>query len=142
MAMTKWALAHLETAQNAASVGNNAANLSSAVENGTSLAVYVDFHILANFSVAPTANSTIDLYTVEQDGTNYEDGSATGPILPANGYIGSLLLRNVTGDQRAKIRDYIGRAPARDFKVLVVNNATGQTATITVKCDFRNKATA
>ena len=113
-------------------LANNAAALSSVlggtgvVPNGTDLDLYADIEILVTFGVAPTANNTIDIYIVRSvdGGTNFEDASATGPVLPKNGYVGSGILRAVTTAQRMVIPAVL--LPPGDFKVMVVNNNTGQ----------------
>jgi hypothetical protein len=97
------------------SLANAAAALSGAIDADTDLAPFADFELVA----------TVDLYLVRQvDGTNSEDASTTGPILPANGYVGSFVLRAVTTEQRMVIHSVT--LPILDFKVLVVNNS-GQT---------------
>jgi hypothetical protein len=104
------------------SLANAAAALSSAIDADADLAPFGDFELVATFGVAPTANSTVDCYLVRQvDGTNYEDASTTGPILPANGYVGSFVLRAVTTEQRIVLHSVT--LPILDFKVLVVNNS-------------------
>lgn len=99
---------------------------SAALSNATELDLYVDLEMVVTFGSAPTVGTTLDVYLVRSvDGTNYEDASATGPILPANGYAGSFTLRAVTTAQRMVIPQVL--CPPRDFKVMVLNNATSQT---------------
>lgn len=146
MAITKWVASsrgtNPETPVSAQSIANNAAYLSAEIENATSLDLVADLMVKANFSVAPTVNTSIDLYLVRQNGAGtpiYEDASVTGPILARNGYVGSLVLRAVTGDQIAIITDV--PLPPRGHKWLAYNNGTGQTATVTVTEDCRRTQT-
>jgi hypothetical protein len=110
------------------SLANNAATApSSAIDNDTVnvLDLYMDVELLVTFGTGPTVNTTLDLYLIRSvDATNYEDASATGPILPQNGYAGSFVLRSVTTAQRIILPGIL--CPPLDFKVMVLNNATGQ----------------
>lgn len=108
------------------SLANNAATApSSALSNSTEQDLYVDLEFVGTYGSAPTAGTTVDAYFVRSvDGTNYEDASSTGPILPQNGYVGSFVLRAVTTGQRVVIPQV--PCPSRDFKVMLLNNATGQ----------------
>lgn len=101
--------------------------LSSAVDNDTDLDLYMDIEGLFTFGTGPTAGSVLEVYLVSSlDATNFEDGSTTGPIVPANGYVGCFVLRSVTTAQRMIIRGVA--VPPTDFKLMVVARTTGQTA--------------
>lgn len=146
MAITKWVASsrttNPETPVSAQSVANNAAYLSAEIENATSLDLVADVMLKVNFSVAPTVNTSIDVYLVRQNGAGtpiYEDASTTGPVTPKNSYIGSIVLRAVTGDQVALISDVA--IPPRGHKFMCVNNGTGQTGTVTLTADYRRTQT-
>lgn len=106
------------------SLANNAGALSSsAIENVSDLDLYVDIELVATFGVAPAANTTLDVYFVRSvDGVNFEDASAAAP--PQNGFVGSFPVQAITSVQRMVLPQIL--CPPRDFKVFVVNNATGQ----------------
>jgi hypothetical protein len=80
-------------------LANDAGALSTAAyDNRTALAQYANFELVGTFSTAPTADKTIDLYAIyQQDGTNYEDYSATRPPLTL---LGSFVLDNTGSAQR------------------------------------------
>jgi hypothetical protein len=107
------------------SLANNAAAISSAIDNDTDLDVYADFELVVTYGSNPTDQSLVELYVVRTvDGTNYEDASTTGPVVPRTGYVGGFSLRAVTTAQRIVIPEV--RLPPRDFKVFVINKS-GQT---------------
>lgn len=97
------------------------------IDGATNLELYGSFELVITYGVAPTANSTISIYTiVAHDGTNYSDSRA----LSAN-YIGSFVLTNTTSAQRLTIGDGPGGKiplPNCKFKVYLVSDTTGQTA--------------
>jgi hypothetical protein len=110
------------------SLANNAGSApSTAVPNDTGnvdLDFYVDLELTVTFGSAPTDGFAVECYVVRQiDGSNYEDASSSGPIVPRNGFVGSFLVRNVTTAQRIIIPGVV--LPPRDFKLMVVNK-TGQ----------------
>lgn len=86
------------------------------------------------FGVAPTANSTVDLFQLPApDGTNYASGSSTTP--PQNAlYVGSFELQAGTGAQVLVLKDL--PIPPCKYKYLALNNsgqsfpASGSTVTI------------
>lgn len=109
------------------SLATTGAAISSAIDNDTDGDMLMDLFLTISYGSAPTDKSLIDLYVIRSyDGTNFEDGSTTGPILPANGYVGSFRLRNVTGAQILCIPGV--PVPPKDFKVMAVAATTGQTA--------------
>jgi len=106
------------------SLASTAAVLSAAIDNDSDLDTHADFELVVTFGSSPTNFSLVELYLVRTvDGTNYDDASATGPILPRNGFIGGFSVRNVTTAQRIVIPGV--ELPPRDFKLLIVN-ATNQ----------------
>jgi hypothetical protein len=109
-------------------LANTQAAISSAVQNGTGLDIFVDFFLSVTFASAPTAGTALSLYLIRQDGTDYEDnaGGASGTyILPPDGYVGAFgPLRAVTSKQVLCLRDV--RCPVLDFKLGLLNDATGQ----------------
>lgn len=99
----------------------------SAIDNDTDLDIYADFELVITYGTGPTAGSAIELYIVRTvDGTNFEDASTTGPIVPQGGFVGAFILRSVTTAQRMIIPGV--PIPPRDFHVMVVAKTTGQTA--------------
>lgn len=127
MADVKWVqnrdLSILTTDLN--SLANNAAALSSAIDNDTDLDVYADFELVVTYGTNPTNQSLVELYIVRTvDGTNFEDASTTGPVVPRGGFVGGFSLQATTSAQRIVIPEV--RLPPRDFKVMVINKS-GQT---------------
>lgn len=126
MATIKWhngiSVASLLTTELNSLANGAAAITASAVDADTDLATHGDFELVVTYGTNPTADSVVDLYLIRQvDGTNYEDGSTTGPILPANGWVGSFTLRAVTTAQRIIVPKV--ELPPLDFHVLVVNRS-------------------
>lgn len=109
-----------------AAVANNAQSAASAAQGGDATAadLYGDWELVGTFSVAPTADTTLDLYLIRSvDGTNYEDGSDT--VRPAaEAFVGSFQVRNVTTSQRMVVRDK--PMPPGLYKAILHNNGTGQ----------------
>jgi hypothetical protein len=115
----------LDTALN--SLTSTGSALSAAIDNDADDDMYADFELLIDYATGPTAGSVIECYVVRTvDGTNYEDASTTGPVVPSNGFVGAFVLRNTTDTQRIIIPGV--PIPPRDFKVMVVAKTTGQTA--------------
>ena len=109
------------------SLGSTGSAISSAIDNDADRDTLADFELLITYGTNPTAGTIIEVYIIRTvDGTNYEDGSTTGPILPASGFVGGFVLRAVTTAQRMIIPGV--PIPPRDFKVIVVARTTGQTA--------------
>jgi hypothetical protein len=128
MATSKWVVGTLSTILTTElnSLANNAAVTSAALPN-TNLDTYADFELVCTHGVAPTADTTWDLYAVRQlDGTNYEDGTASRP--PANGFLGSFVLDAVTSVQRHVLPGVM--LPPYAYKLLIVNKS-GQAAAAT-----------
>jgi hypothetical protein len=78
------------------------------------------------FGGAPTANTGIDIYCIKSidGGTTYEGGSTT--YAPIGSYVGTLPLQPSTAvADNIVMREFF--VPACKWKVLAVNNATGQT---------------
>lgn len=108
------------------SLANNAWAISSALGGDASAQyLYGDFELAWSQAATPTVDTSIDLYLIRSaDGTNYEDGATSGPVLPGpNSYIGSFAVRGVSSAQRRIIRDV--RLPPGLFKAFLLNNATG-----------------
>jgi hypothetical protein len=124
MASVKWEqnrdVTALDTALN--SLANNAAALSAAIDNDADLDVYADIELVVTYGTNPTDQSLVECYVVRTiDGTNFEDASTTGPILPRASFVGGFSLRAVTTAQRIVIPEV--RLPPRDFKIFVVNKS-------------------
>lgn len=102
--------------------------ISSAVNNTTNGDLYMDVELSITYGTNPTAGSLIELYVVRSvdGGSTYEDGSTTGPIVPASGYAGAFVLRAVTTTQVMVIPGV--SVPPGYFKVMVYARTTGQTA--------------
>lgn len=111
----------LSTGLNA--LANNAAVLSAAISNGTDLDLYVDLGLDVTWGSAPTADAPVEIWLARSldAGSTYEDASATGPILPKNGYVGSFFPRAVTTQQIMCIPLII--VPPGDFKALLYNKS-------------------
>jgi hypothetical protein len=91
-------------------------------DNSVALNFWGDFELVVSFGVAPTAQSTVDLYlTPTLDGTNYCDGG--GSTQPTNEWRGSWSLAAATS-QRLPLHGIA--LPPTKFKIFVVNNGTGQ----------------
>ena len=108
------------------SLANNALVLSSV--GGTSgvfsLTNYTfgQVELVVTFGTAPTANTTISVWFLcDLDGTNYEDGSSS--ITPVRNPDVVFPVRAVTTAQR--IQKW-AKLPMTSFKVLALNNGTGQ----------------
>jgi hypothetical protein len=100
-------------------------NAGTAYDNRTNLNMWADFELTCTYSVAPSANTTVDIFLVPAvDNTpNYADGG--GAVAPSiNYYVGSFALRAVTTAQRIAIRGAV--IPPDLFKAVALNNA-GQT---------------
>lgn len=70
-----------------------------------------------------TANTSFDFWIIQaHDGTNYADGD--GSNAPARSPDGAFVVRATSGALRLESREL--PVPAREFKVLVRNSATGQ----------------
>lgn len=108
------------------SLANNARAISAAEGSDATTAadLFGDFELVVTFGVAPTLDTTVDLYLVRSaDGTNYEDGDAS--VRPAaEAFVGSFQLRAVTTAQRMIIRDV--PMPPGLWKAVILNNGTGQ----------------
>lgn len=104
--------------------------ISGAIDNDADHDTLMDLELLITYGTNPTAGTVIEAYIVRTvDGTNYEDGSTTGPVLPQSGFVGGFVLRATTSAQRIIIPGIT--VPPRDFKVMVVARTTGQTAAAT-----------
>lgn len=85
-----------------------------------------DFELVITYGSAPTANTCILCWILEEiDGTNYEDGT-DGSLTPARTPDFWFTLRAVTTAQRQVWKGV--PLPAGNFKVLAVADTTGQTA--------------
>lgn len=102
------------------SLANDAAVTTAIISNTTERDTIADLELVATYGTAPVADRTVDVYIVRQiDGTNYENASASRP--PANGFIGSFVLDNVTSAQRKTIAGVM--LPPLTFKLIIVNKA-------------------
>lgn len=109
------------------SLTTTGAAISSTVANDADHDMFVDLFLTIDYGTNPTAGSLIECYIVRSyDGTNFEDGSTTGPVVPASGFVGAFVLRATTDTQILCIPGVA--VPPEDFKVLVVAKTTGQTA--------------
>lgn len=99
--------------------------LSNAIDVDADYDLEVDLFLSVTFGTAPTADTPVYCYMVRSmgDGSTFEDGSATGPILPKNGSVGQWIVRNVNTAQIMCIPNV--RLPAGDFKLLI-GNGTNQ----------------
>lgn len=96
-------------------------------DNATELDMYMDLFLTITYGSNPTAGSRIECYVVRSyDGTNFEDASTTGPVVPQSGFVGAFILRATTSAQILCIPGV--SIPPEDFKVMVVAKTTGQTA--------------
>lgn len=96
------------------------------IQNDSDLDRFGLFELSITYGTGPTAGSQIELYFISSlDGSVFEDGSTTGPILPANGLAGSFTLRNVTTTQVTICK---AKLPPEDFKPMIRSATTGQTA--------------
>jgi hypothetical protein len=136
------------TLLDAVSIQTAANYLTPAVDNSDTtngLRDLADIEVQYAFASAPTANTTLQVYLVYAfDGTNYEpgagDGTGTGDVDPhAKCLIAALPVAAVTTQQGPYLIEDVPLLPY-PFKVLVQNNATGQTATVTVKIRTRRDA--
>lgn len=111
------------------SLANNAACIAtSGYDNGTNLYIYGLFELNVTFAVAPTANSLVELYLIPApDGTNYDDGSATGPITPVTTFVGGFPLRAVTTAQKVPLgvsgAPFLIPLPPVPFKAMLYNKS-------------------
>ena len=101
--------------------------IGAAIDNDADHDMYADVELLIDYGTGPTAGTVIELYHIRTaDGTNYEDGSTTGPVVPQSGFVGAFVLRSTTDTQRIIIPGV--PIPPRDFKPMIVAKTTGQTA--------------
>lgn len=108
-------------------LANAAAALGVEYDNATGLYTHALFQLEVTFAVAPTANSTVDLYIIPaSDGTNYTDYTAgAAGKAPYTGFIGGIPLEAKTTIHRVAIgygRDMIILPPTK-FKILAINKS-------------------
>lgn len=109
------------------SLGTTGSALSAAIDNDADLDMLMDLFLTIDYGSAPTAGSRIECYVVRSyDGTNFEDASTTGPVVPQGGYVGAFVLTATTNTQILCLPGV--SVPPEDFKVMVVAKTTGQTA--------------
>ncbi len=113
----------------AGALANNAYLASSAVANQTNLEDVLEGELLWSYAIAPTVSTRIDLFILYAvDGTNYEEGGVGAA--PIKSLALSFTVIADTNAHRAHFAlDLIHPFP---FKVILFNNATGQTATVTL----------
>lgn len=134
MASVKWeaaSIASLATTE-LNSLANNAAALGAEYDNTPGGANNYEaglFELNVTFGTNPTAGAPVELYLIPAaDGTNYDDGSATGPVAPTNSFIGACYVRAVTTAQKM-ILGVPGAVlgpillPPVKFKMLVYNKS-------------------
>lgn len=113
----------------AAALANNANLLSSEINNATNLDSVLWGEISGTFAVAPAANTRIDVYVLyAADGTNYEEGGVgVNPIKALGPSI------TVVADTNAHRWFFsVDLLHPYKCKVLLRNNGTGQTMTVTL----------
>lgn len=108
------------------SLANNALALSAAYDNtqGQTGDGYTlcDLELSVTYGTAPSANTAVAIwFLTSQDGTNYEDGSAS--VTPSRVADVTIPLRAVTTAQLIIRRTWL---PWGKFKVLLKNDGTGQ----------------
>lgn len=118
----------------AVGIQNNKAKLGSAIANQTNLDALADIEIVWTYASAPTTGYFLRIYLLfAEDGTNYEEGDGDGTTLtdalPGCG-VGAVSPAADTGTHRKLLQGI--PIPPYLFKVMVKNDATGQTATVTV----------
>lgn len=78
--------------------------------------------LVVTFGTAPTANTTVNIwFLTDADGTNFEDGSSS--VTPTRNPDVIFVVRAVNTAQRIQ---KLCRLPVGTFKVLALNNGTGQ----------------
>lgn len=107
------------------SLANNSLALSAAIDPDISVSVtdalFIEVVPYVSYGSAPTANTGLSIWFIEEVDGSYEDGDAsTTPVDAADVTVG---LRAVTGAQRKKER---AAAPNNTFKLLLKNDGTGQ----------------
>lgn len=81
-----------------------------------------DLELVCNYGTAPSVNTACSVwFLATQDGTNFEDGSAT--VTPARAADVVIPVRAVTGAQRIIRRAWV---PWGNFQALLKNDGTGQ----------------
>ena len=100
--------------------------LSSVIIDNTSGLLTDGWLSLALGAVAPSAaaaNLAFFIQPLNQDGTTYGDGIASGTVLPVSGYIGSLSWpTNATAAAQTGFMKIEREIPPTNFKLGVVNN--------------------
>lgn len=122
----------------AASLANNALVVGSEIANSTNLDELATLELTYAFGTNPTANATLEVYAIYAvDGMNYEDGATNvTPFAPA--FIGAVSVTADTNTHRVTFRSV--QLEPHKLKFLVRNNATGQTATVTLLAYTYNRS--
>lgn len=123
----------LQVATNNAATASGAAVVLGPFNNaaGQTLGGYGIGNLQLVFTMAsgPTAGTGIDVYVLcardPGSDANYEDGSATGPVIPTKARAGTLLLDNGVTSYNRPLNGPILLPPGY-FKLLVYNNGSGQ----------------
>jgi hypothetical protein len=104
-------------------LSNGAAKMLGIIDNtGAPRYRLAAFEAYLRFTSAPTAGAYCTVYFVlSLDGTNYEDGSDTGPVLPARSPAFSIPLRAVSTQQKIEIPFVL--LPPMKCKALFYNTA-------------------
>ena len=122
----KWAVAVTSTSVIAGTTLNacadDACKESGEIDNRTNKHQYAQFEFYTD-SLTSAADAQVSLWFLQRpDGTNYEDGSLTGPVIPGRRADVIIPLRpSVTAAQRAV--SSIVSLPPNSFKVLFRNQA-------------------
>jgi hypothetical protein len=132
-------------------ITNTSLFLGSEIDNSANLDLVADVVITYAFGVNPTAGTMLQFYLVyAPDGTNYEDGGdtyfdgshgiGTSHLTPApQAMIGGVSVVADTYTHCVIFRE-VPLLPSK-MKLLVYNNATGQTVTVTALIYTRNVKT-
>jgi len=120
----------------------------SAIDNSSNLDFYLDLEVLYSFASSPTAGTNLQFYLLyAPGGTTYEDGfpgtndgshAASPPPQPTS-LVGAISVTADTSSHRAVLKGI----PLRPYKfeIVVFNNGTGQTATVTINATSSKEQT-
>jgi len=113
-----------------ATLANGSADISSALDNSSDLALWEDLElVLTDFAAAPTANAAFELYLLSSvDGTNYPDGaSGATPNVEPTCLVGLFPVRAADAAQRLILRGV--QLPPGLYKYLIINRCGQALAT-------------
>lgn len=120
------------TGISSASVANNTTAIGSVVDNATNLDIYLTCEIIWSYTVAPAADKGLHLHLLYSlDGVNFEESSVnnivSGVTPPAD----------TATHRRVVLRNY--QLAPYQFQLAIENDATGQTATVTINAMTHNE---